>query len=1198
MRACVARFAVAVSVVAGCVLAVPGLASAVSSNDRFGSARTIDLAPQDLDDPSAIRGQDSNIGAALEAGEPTACGDVGATLWYRVDLHSPSALDVYASPGYDLNGPAGPAFTMDIALYSGTSLETLNLLDCSTSDGRPSIAQDLAAGTYWLQVGGEQAATGNFQITFFNVLTGNSLVNGQGGDLSGALVDDASCTANQLPANDDGSSTQVNLPFNVNFYGNVYNSLWVNNNGNVTFNGPQSTYTPYGIVGSTEPIIAPFFADVDTRASGSGTVQYGYGTTLFQGHPAFCVDWFNVGYYSDHSDKLDSFQLLLVDRSDVAPGAFDIVFNYGSLQWETGDASDGVDGLGGASARAGFSNGGGSSSGGGDGGGSGGGVTPNVLATTAATTTGPILNQSFELPGSGVNGALLDSAPTGLIHNHLGADQDGRYIFPVRGGAAPNTYVAMGDSYSSGQGAGDYESTGWNGTDSATDGCHRSPHSYAGDIVAAGLPYAFTFVACSGATTDDVILGKQDSNHRQIEPSQLDALGPDTALVTLGVGGDNLKFANVLSDCLYKDPAAAFFPLTDCWKNYGSYVDTLQSDLAAPDPATGLTPIDDVLAQIHQRAPQAHVVVVGYPRIFPEDPSLDWSSVLSVVTAPFAGEPRCQGIRMSDQIWIDGEEQQLNRTVETAARTMGADFVDLYDTSSGTELCAGGAETFFNGITPSDTRESFHPDAYGYLQETIKIESSVSLGPDPSHLGATFYGLAQDQSMFTTRNVPAGTPSASFNTSWPGSDIEMSLVSPSGQLYTRTSQTPDVFHANGPTSETYVITDPEPGTWTIKLYGAQISASAGDSEPVSLTTYDAPASNTPPVAVASMQHTGDTVTFSAAGSNDPDGTIASYLWDFGDGATATGPTATHTYAPGQTLSATLVVTDNGGAKGYGETAEFSTPLVPAVDVQLSNPSPLFGQPLSAVASVNPPTASNADAPTGSVTFLDGSTTLATVPLTGGHAELDLSSLQGGNHVITAQYSGDTSYTGAASAPAPLTIGWSTPCITTRVNGPLTIASGQSICLGAGAVVNGPVRVDPGGALSVHDASIHGPLTAHGATALSICGSTITGPVSAADSTGFVLIGAPHNDCAANAVNGPLTLTGNSQGAHLEGNIVHGPVSVNANSAGGLMPYGPVPLVGANTISGPLQCATNTPTVTTGGAPNTATGPISGQCATG
>lgn len=225
-----------------------------------------------------------------------------------------------------------------------------------------------------------------------------------------AVLDAAECRAQTLPANDDGSTGTVPLPFPVNFFGTTYDFLYVNNNGNVTFNSALSTYTPFRITSSTPPVIAPFLADVDTRGSGSGLVTYSAqaAPATFAGRPSFCVNWIDVGYYSGRTDKLNSFQLLLVDRSDVAPGDFDIVMNYDRVLWETGSASGGSNGFGGQSAGAGYS----------------------------AGTGDP--SAFFEFPGTLVNGALLDTNPsTGLTRTSRGTLHVGRHIFEVRNGSAP-----------------------------------------------------------------------------------------------------------------------------------------------------------------------------------------------------------------------------------------------------------------------------------------------------------------------------------------------------------------------------------------------------------------------------------------------------------------------------------------------------------------------------------------------------------------------------------------------------------------------------------------------------------------------------------------------------------------------------------------------------------------------------------------
>lgn len=213
---------------------------------------------------------------------------------------------------------------------------------------------------------------------------------------AGAII--AGFNSSTLGRTDDGSSGPVSIGFAFNFFGASYTQLYVNNNGNVTFDGPLSSFTPFGIATGVQPIIAPFFADVDTRHRDSGVVTYGRGT--YQGQAAFGVNWTNVGYYNAAANRLNSFQLLLVDRSDLGQGNADFYFNYDRILWESGAASGGSNGRGGLSARAGWSNGD---------------------------------DRYTELVGSGINGAFLDGGPNALrAGSNIG--EAGRFLFEVRSG--------------------------------------------------------------------------------------------------------------------------------------------------------------------------------------------------------------------------------------------------------------------------------------------------------------------------------------------------------------------------------------------------------------------------------------------------------------------------------------------------------------------------------------------------------------------------------------------------------------------------------------------------------------------------------------------------------------------------------------------------------------------------------------------
>ena len=164
---------------------------------------------------------------------------------------------------------------------------------------------------------------------------------------------------NVLDRNDDGSSTAIDITAifedGIDIGGQTFTKLYVNNNGNITFGYGLSTYTP-GVIGGTTglEIIAPFWADVDTRVDVPGAND-GVFWDIKEGRDSMVFTWNQTGYYSGHIDRLDTFQLELMDRG---AGNVEIIFRYKSINWTTGDASDGSGGLGGIIARGGFSLGG------------------------------------------------------------------------------------------------------------------------------------------------------------------------------------------------------------------------------------------------------------------------------------------------------------------------------------------------------------------------------------------------------------------------------------------------------------------------------------------------------------------------------------------------------------------------------------------------------------------------------------------------------------------------------------------------------------------------------------------------------------------------------------------------------------------------------------------------------------------------
>lgn len=219
-------------------------------------------------------------------------------------------------------------------------------------------------------------------------------------------------SSSALDPTDDGSSEAQSLGFSVNFFGQTFGSLYVNANGNISFGSALSDFAPVPLGQLNAAIIAPFFADVDTTLQGQ--VQYGTGTV--NGRPAFGASWNDVGFYGSSGTKTNNFQALLIDRSDTGAGNFDVEFNYGRINWESGDFNGGIGGIGGSPARVGFTNG---------------SASPGTF---------------YELPGSGVSGAFLDGAETALAGTMLNSTTPGRIVLYGRDGQLSASDPLLGPS--------------------------------------------------------------------------------------------------------------------------------------------------------------------------------------------------------------------------------------------------------------------------------------------------------------------------------------------------------------------------------------------------------------------------------------------------------------------------------------------------------------------------------------------------------------------------------------------------------------------------------------------------------------------------------------------------------------------------------------------------------------------------------
>ncbi|GAA2943891.1 SGNH family lipase [Kitasatospora cinereorecta] len=219
-------------------------------------------------------------------------------------------------------------------------------------------------------------------------------------------------------------------------------------------------------------------------------------------------------------------------------------------------------------------------------------------------------------------------------------------------------YVALGDSYSSGVGAGSY--------DSASGDCKRSTRAYPALWAAANAPASFAFTACSGARTGDVTTG------------QLGPLSSSTDLVSISIGGNDAGFADVMTTCVLQSEATCLSRIATA----RGYVDsTLPGKL------------DSVYGAISAKAPAAHVVVLGYPRFYK------------------LGGSCLAGLSEKERSAINDASDYLNAATAKRAADHGFTFGDVTPAFTGHEICSGSA--WLHSVNWLNIGESYHPTAAG-----------------------------------------------------------------------------------------------------------------------------------------------------------------------------------------------------------------------------------------------------------------------------------------------------------------------------------------------------------------------------------------------------------------------------------------------------------------------------------------------------
>jgi hypothetical protein len=275
-----------------------------------------------------------------------------------------------------------------------------------------------------------------------------------------------------------------------------------------------------------------------------------------------------------------------------------------------------------------------------------------------------------------------------------------------------SAYVAMGDSYASGEGlqasATSYLSP------SNSDGCHRSATAYPISVAASlnvDLGQFETygsggFVACSGATTKDVLNGQNG------EPAQLSALSSATRWVTLTAGGDDLHFSNVLLACLDLRASVTIHRTTRSYTQSGVVRESTTCDQyvananALVNVTNGTSKEANVLEHLYEQifvhAPNAELAVLNYPQLFTESPptfcpvarGLSLSPLFKVRTASLNIGYSAKQISQFNRV-----ESELNAALASAVSAVSAlgDNIRLVDVNALTQATAIPCNSATNG---------------------------------------------------------------------------------------------------------------------------------------------------------------------------------------------------------------------------------------------------------------------------------------------------------------------------------------------------------------------------------------------------------------------------------------------------------------------------------------------------------------------
>ena len=262
----------------------------------------------------------------------------------------------------------------------------------------------------------------------------------------------------------------------------------------------------------------------------------------------------------------------------------------------------------------------------------------------------------------------------------------------ARGEVVPNAYVALGDSYT----AAPFASVP---TGQPVD-CGRVEHNYPRLVAAAIKPPVFRDVSCGSAQSKHMTEQQGPLPMGNFNAPQFDALGEDTALVTVGIGGNDVGFGGATSQCVQTPKLLGG---KSCKAHYtAGGVDQISQKIAAAAPK-----IAGVLQGIHQRAPKATVLMVGYPALMPHEHNRGCYPYVPVLA--------------EDAVYVREKNIELNAMLAQQAAANDALYVDWYTPSIGHDMCKPPGIAWTNAVVVVPPSYPAHPNLLGEMGASAAV---------------------------------------------------------------------------------------------------------------------------------------------------------------------------------------------------------------------------------------------------------------------------------------------------------------------------------------------------------------------------------------------------------------------------------------------------------------------------------------------